>query len=797
VRDEHHGAAVVGDSSQEREHRAARVLVEISRRLVREHEGRVVDEPADDREPLLLAAGERRRKPARLLDELEPPDELARPLDRAVPLADEPCRQQDVVEPAQLRQEVEGLEDEADLPAPQLDEFPLAGAVDPRAGDLDRACVGDIESPEQVQERRLAGSGPAEDSDELPSLHVEVDAVEHTNRRAALAIRLDDVAGADDPICHGGRVVTRTPQCGTAHAIVRPPLATRDNGGAMLVRFGVLALAGLLGLLGSMLLTRKSLAAAGQSDTSTTTTTAASTTAGTTSGTSTAVSTSTVPTPLPVGTPATPTFGQGCLTLGGVMVLLPGRRPLVLNPIADPAHARRSTGAFVYPADGAVVRTEGVDVRARACRGSRASGRSSVASPSLFGGTVIAAAGSLTVTAGHGKAVVRGLRVNGKSVTMAAGARIAVAGWGYATVGERRAFGSGSELQAALAVHLLAAHAGFPAGTIVVAAFAVTAPRPAPAPRRRAHPIPRRHAVRHARPHKPARRARHRHVKHRRVLSPRDERRRLLARLRRAHRPLTMTPSLGLSHYVFPVAGPASFGDSYGAPRSDVSWHHGDDIFAPLGAPVVAVADGTLNRVGWERLGGWRLWVRDRLGNEFYYAHLSGYTRTALREKRVEAGQVLGFVGDTGDAFGTPFHLHFEIHPRSLLTLRYDGAVDPTTYLEHWQRLSHRQGSRPLHPALPTGIARAQAIYVYRELLAARGLIRRRPSPLPIRPRSSTGGDFGSGHAMPRHRVQKRAPNTLTASEAPASTFTLGAIAVAFLATPAALAATLFRRGGR
>jgi hypothetical protein len=72
-------------------------------------------------------------------------------------------------------------------------------------------------------------------------------------------------------------------------------------------------------------------------------------------------------------------------------------------------------------------------------------------------------------------------------------------------------------------------------------------------------------------------------------------------------------------------------------------------------------------------------------------------------------GQVLGYVGDTGDAFETPFQLHFEIHPRSLLSLRYDGAVDPTTYLEHWQRLSHVRGSRPLHPALPTGTARTQA----------------------------------------------------------------------------------------
>ena len=568
----------------------------------------------------------------------------------------------------------------------------------------------------------------------------------------------------------------------------------------MLVRIGVLALAGVLGVLGSMFLTRKSLAAIGLSDTSMTTTMAAST-GGTTSGTSTAASTSTLQTPpsSPVGVPATTALGRACVTVGGVIVLVPGRRPLVLNPVADPASRRASTGAFVYPSSGAVVRTDGVAVRAGNCRGaSRASGRSIVDSPSLFGGMVTAAAASLAVEAGHARAVVHRLRIGGKPVVPAVGARMRVAAWGYATKGERRELSPRSQLQTALAVHLLAAHAGLPTGAIVAVGFSVI-PKPAPAtPRRSTHAREHPRTGHHRRPQNRASLARrHKHAKHRRVLGRRERWRRLLARLHRSHRPLTLTPPLGLPHYVFPVAGPASFGDSYGAARSDVSWHHGDDIFAPLGTPVVAVADGTLNRVGWERLGGWRLWVRDRLANEFYYAHLSGYTRTALRGKRVRAGQVLGFVGDTGDAFGTPFHLHFEIHPRSLLALRYDGAVDPTTYLEHWRRLGHARASRPLHPALPFGPVRSQAIYVYRELLAARGLIRRRPSSPAIRPQSRPGGDFGSARVVHRHRAENGQLATQNAAEAPASAFTLEGIAVVFLITPAALAATLFRRGNR
>jgi len=193
------------------------------------------------------------------------------------------------------------------------------------------------------------------------------------------------------------------------------------------------------------------------------------------------------------------------------------------------------------------------------------------------------------------------------------------------------------------------------------------------------------------------------------------------------HLPLRVTPPLEGGPHVFPVTGEVVWGDSYGAPRRDVvgGWHHGDDIVATLGTPVVAVADGTLNRVGWDRLGGWGLWVQDQAGNEFYYAHLSGYSRLALVSTRVSAGEVIGFVGNTGDAFTSVPHLHFEVHPRGLLQLGYDGAVDPTTYLRSWRHVSTFVVGRPFHPPLPIEVAwRAEALQNFRELLDARGLDR-------------------------------------------------------------------------
>jgi hypothetical protein len=154
--------------------------------------------------------------------------------------------------------------------------------------------------------------------------------------------------------------------------------------------------------------------------------------------------------------------------------------------------------------------------------------------------------------------------------------------------------------------------------------------------------------------------------------------------------------------YVFPVDGPASYSDSFGAARADTGWHHGTDIFAPLGTPLVAVADGTLLKIGWNAIGGNRLWLRDRWGNYFYYAHLSGFAPGAVSGAPVFRGEVVGYVGNTGDAVGTPYHLHFEVHPASMLDLGYDGVVNPFPYLQRWQRAGELIRTGRITPTAPT-----------------------------------------------------------------------------------------------
>lgn len=114
--------------------------------------------------------------------------------------------------------------------------------------------------------------------------------------------------------------------------------------------------------------------------------------------------------------------------------------------------------------------------------------------------------------------------------------------------------------------------------------------------------------------------------------------------------------------FVFPVAGPHKFINDWGFPRSGGRSHQGTDIFASKGTPVVAVERGVVYRIGQNSLGGNILWLRGASGTSYYYAHLDGYANVT-EGQLVRPGQLLGYVGNTGNAITTPPHLHFQVHP--------------------------------------------------------------------------------------------------------------------------------------
>jgi len=140
-------------------------------------------------------------------------------------------------------------------------------------------------------------------------------------------------------------------------------------------------------------------------------------------------------------------------------------------------------------------------------------------------------------------------------------------------------------------------------------------------------------------------------------------------------------PLPGGGSHVFPVAGPTRFSDDWLYSRPGGRYHEGIDLFAERGTPLVAVGDGTVYRVGWNGLGGWRFWLRDTRGTTYYYAHLESFAAAAKEGAGVSKGTVLGYMGDSGSARGTGVHLHFEIHPGG------GGPVRPWPYVTSWPRV--------------------------------------------------------------------------------------------------------------
>jgi murein DD-endopeptidase MepM/ murein hydrolase activator NlpD len=115
---------------------------------------------------------------------------------------------------------------------------------------------------------------------------------------------------------------------------------------------------------------------------------------------------------------------------------------------------------------------------------------------------------------------------------------------------------------------------------------------------------------------------------------------------------------------VIPVAGvPADrLRDSYDDPRSGGRVHHAIDIMAPHRTPVLAAADGTVLKLHNSGAGGTTLYLLDRDGvTRYYYAHLDGYVAGIREGQEVFRGQVVAFVGDTGNAGRGNYHLHFSV----------------------------------------------------------------------------------------------------------------------------------------
>lgn len=109
--------------------------------------------------------------------------------------------------------------------------------------------------------------------------------------------------------------------------------------------------------------------------------------------------------------------------------------------------------------------------------------------------------------------------------------------------------------------------------------------------------------------------------------------------------------------WICPVQGPRSFSNDWGQPRSGGRRHQGNDILSPRGTPVVASVSGSVRHHN-SSLGGLSYYLKGSDGHTYFGTHLQGSAASG----QVSAGTVIGYVGDSGNARGTP-HLHFEIHP--------------------------------------------------------------------------------------------------------------------------------------
>ncbi|HKO99028.1 MAG TPA: M23 family metallopeptidase [Pyrinomonadaceae bacterium] len=138
--------------------------------------------------------------------------------------------------------------------------------------------------------------------------------------------------------------------------------------------------------------------------------------------------------------------------------------------------------------------------------------------------------------------------------------------------------------------------------------------------------------------------------------------------------------------------------NTWGAPRGVDRLHRGQDIFAPRGTPVLSATEGYILRIGQNSLGGQTVSVVGAGGRVYYYAHLDSYATGISEGDYVTDKSVLGYVGTTGNAAGTPPHLHFGVYaaggPLNPLPLLVDRPKDRPAQTEAAQSKRQRDRKR-------------------------------------------------------------------------------------------------------
>ena len=131
---------------------------------------------------------------------------------------------------------------------------------------------------------------------------------------------------------------------------------------------------------------------------------------------------------------------------------------------------------------------------------------------------------------------------------------------------------------------------------------------------------------------------------------------------------------------LLPIVGvpPVALRDTWGASRGNGRRHEGIDIFAPKGTPVRSTTRGLVFRVGQNRLGGNVVWIFGPGRQMHYYAHLDRFGDLQPGDL-VMPGDIVGYVGNTGNASGTPPHLHYGVYTPGA------GAINPFPLLKQEQ----------------------------------------------------------------------------------------------------------------